>query len=67
LKSNTDSVRNFCDRLINSPSKKTEFEYDIKPTSNDKFENTLILKTKTEKDGKVLAGWLVKNGALGGK
>jgi len=65
LKSNTDSVRNFYDRLINS--KKTEFKYEIKPTSNDKFENTLILKIKTEKEGKGLAGWLVNSGALNSK
>jgi hypothetical protein len=64
LKSNTDSVRNFCERLMDSPNKKTEFDYEIRPTSNEMFENTLILKTRTEKDGKELAGWLVNSGAL---
>lgn len=67
LKNNTESVGNFCNRFMNSPSKKTEFDYEIRPISNDKFENTLILKTKTEKDGKELAGWLVNSGALKGK
>ena len=64
LKSNTDSVRNFCDRLIDSPNKKTEFDYEIRPTSDNNFENTLILKTRTEKEGKEFAGWLVNSGAL---
>ena len=64
LKNNTVSVRNFCERLMNSPGKKTEFDYEIRPTSYDNFENNLILKTKTEKDGKELAGWLVNSGAL---
>jgi hypothetical protein len=64
LKMNTESVRNFCNRLIDSPNKKTDFEFEIRPTEDDNFENTLILKTNTEKDGKELAGWLVNSGAL---
>lgn len=67
LKNNTDSVETFCYRLLNSPNKKTEFEYEIRPTVNANFENTLILKTSTEKEGKELAGWICNSAALKGK
>lgn len=67
LKSHTESVRDFCMRLIDSQNKKTAFDYEIRQTFDDNFENTLILKTKTEKDGKELAGWLVNSNVLKGK
>ena len=67
LKSNTESVRDFCTRLMENPRKKSEFCYEIRPTSNDNFENILILRTKTEKIGKELAGWLANSNVLRGK
>ena len=52
---------------MDSPNKKTYFDYDVRQTSNADFENILILKTKSEKDGKELAGWLTNSAALKGK
>lgn len=67
LKSNTENVRDFCTRFMENPRKKSDFCYEIRPTSDDNFENTLILKTKTEKIGKELAGWIVNSNKLRGK
>jgi hypothetical protein len=67
LKPNTETVRDFCSRFMESPRKKSEFCYEIRPTSNEMFENTLVLKTITEKAGKELAGWLVNSNVLKGK
>jgi hypothetical protein len=52
---------------MESPRKKSEFCYEIRPTCNEMFESTLVLKTITEKAGKELAGWLVNSNVLKGK